>query len=143
MIVILTNLNLQQPFLLIPNFLEVVRVMIRHHNHVFFCKGPHAAHKYFTVTDHHRRLDIVRQNNLCFNCLARHKVSQCASKLQCRNCKRKHHTSLCNGDQRANTHNISQSQIQIHQLQYRYHPPLYHYRWCPYSLLLTIVILAY
>ena len=70
-----------------------------------FCKGPHAPHQCSTVADHRRRLDIVRQNNLCFNCLARHKISQYASKFQCRNCKRKHHKSLCNGDQRSDTQN--------------------------------------
>ena len=42
-----------------------------------------------------KRLEIVRQQNLCFNCLACHKVSQCNSKYQCRKCSRKHHTSLC------------------------------------------------
>ena len=65
-----------------------------------FCKGPHAAHQCTTVTDHQRRLDIVKQNHLCFNCLAKHKVSQCSSKFQYRHCKWKHHTSLCNGDHR-------------------------------------------
>ena len=42
-----------------------------------------------------KRLEIVRQQNLCFNCLACHKVSQCNSKYRCRKCSRKHHTSLC------------------------------------------------
>jgi len=60
-----------------------------------FCKGPHAAHLCTTITDHQRRLDIVKQNNLC---LARHKVSQCSFKFQCRHCKRKHHTSLSKPD---------------------------------------------
>jgi len=65
-----------------------------------FCKGPHATHQCNTVVDHQRRLAIVKQNHLCFNCLARHKVSRCTSKFCCRNCKRKHHTSLCSGDSR-------------------------------------------
>ena len=66
-----------------------------------YCKGTHATNQCTTVVDHQRRLEVVRQNHLCFNCLARHKVSQCTSKFRCRNCKRKHHTSLCNGDNRA------------------------------------------
>ncbi|XP_065918727.1 uncharacterized protein [Dysidea avara] len=41
------------------------------------------------------RLDIVKSAGLCFNCLARHKVSQCTSKFSCRECHKKHHTSLC------------------------------------------------
>ena len=64
-----------------------------------FCKGPHAANQCTTITDHQKRLDIVKRNHLCFNCLARHKVSQCTSKFRCRLCKRKHHTSLCNAQQ--------------------------------------------
>ena len=37
----------------------------------------------------------MRNENLCFNCLGRHKVSQCNSTNRCRKCKHKHHTSLC------------------------------------------------
>ena len=46
-----------------------------------FCKGPHAAHLCTAISNHQRRPDIVKQNNLCFNCLARHKVFQCSSKF--------------------------------------------------------------
>ena len=59
-----------------------------------FCKGPHTANQ-CTTTDHQRRLDIVKQNHLCFNCLGKHKVSTCSSKHHCRKCHHKHHTSLC------------------------------------------------
>ena len=52
-----------------------------------YCKGPHAAHQCTTVINHQRQIEIVRQNHLCFNCLARHKVSQCTFKFRCRNCK--------------------------------------------------------
>ena len=40
----------------------------------------------------------MKQNNLCFNCLAHHKVTQCTSKYHCRRYQRKHHTSLCSGE---------------------------------------------
>ena len=59
-----------------------------------FCKGAHTANR-CTTTNHQRRLDIVKQNNLCFNCLGKHKVSTCSSKHCCRKCQCKHHTSLC------------------------------------------------
>ena len=59
-----------------------------------FCKGPHTANQ-CTTTDHQRRLDIVKPNHLCFNCLGKHKVSTCSSKHRCRKCHHKHHTSLC------------------------------------------------
>ena len=38
----------------------------------------------------------MKQNNLYFNCLAHHKVAQ--TKYCCRQCQRKHHTSLCRGE---------------------------------------------
>lgn len=40
-------------------------------------------------------LAVVKKAGLCFNCLACHKVSQCPSKFTCRECRKKHHTSLC------------------------------------------------
>ena len=40
-------------------------------------------------------MEIVRKANLCFNCLGRHRVSQCTSKARCRHCRGKHHSSLC------------------------------------------------
>ena len=61
-----------------------------------FCKGPHPAHSCPVITDFQERLDIVKERALCYNCLARHRVSQCPSKFRCRRCKKKHHTSLCN-----------------------------------------------
>ena len=42
-----------------------------------FCKGPHPAHQCTTVTDRQRQPDIMKQNHLCFNCLAK----QCSSQV--------------------------------------------------------------
>ncbi|XP_065889733.1 uncharacterized protein [Dysidea avara] len=61
-----------------------------------FCKGPHSSHSCESVIDHQKRVDIVKRDNLCFNCLAHHKVSQCQSRFRCKKCKKKHHTTLCN-----------------------------------------------
>ena len=63
-----------------------------------FCNGGHPAHNCDVVTDCKKRLDIVKGSNLCFNCLAHHRVSHCPSKFRCRKCKKKHHTSLCNSE---------------------------------------------
>ena len=60
-----------------------------------FCKGPHKPGSCNTITCHKERLAIVKSAGLCFNCLARHKVSQCTSRFTCKECHRKHHTSLC------------------------------------------------
>ena len=56
----------------------------------------HTALNCNTITDYQKRLDIVKGSNLCFNCLAHHRVYQCLSKFHCRKCKKKHHTNLCN-----------------------------------------------
>ena len=63
-----------------------------------FCKGAHPTHACETVTDHQKRLEIVKRDNLCFNCLAHHKVSQCQSKFRYKKCRKRHHTTLCNSE---------------------------------------------
>ena len=63
-----------------------------------FCKGPHPTYSCETVTDHQKRVDVVKRDNLCFNCLSHHKVSQCQSRFRCKKCGKKHHTTLCNSE---------------------------------------------
>ena len=63
-----------------------------------FCKGPHPSHSCSTITDYPARIDLVKRENLCFNCLGHHKVSQCALKFRCKKCKKRHYTSLCNNE---------------------------------------------
>ena len=60
-----------------------------------FCKGTHKTSSCTSITCPKERLAIVKSAGLCFNCLARHKVSQCTSKFNCRECHKKHHTTLC------------------------------------------------
>ena len=61
-----------------------------------FCKSTsHTTSKCNVITDKQKRVEVVKQENLCFNCLGHHKISQCPSKYRCKICKRKHHTSLC------------------------------------------------
>ena len=60
-----------------------------------FCKGNHKANNCNVVVDPKERLAIVKWDNLCFNCLAQHKASQCNSRFTCRECKKCHHSSLC------------------------------------------------
>ena len=62
-----------------------------------YCKGPHASGTCEVIKDHQKRLDMIKQEKLCFNCLGHHKVSNCNSKYRCRKCGRKHHTSICGG----------------------------------------------
>ena len=60
-----------------------------------YCKGDHYANDCTTVTDPGERMKIVKRDRLCFNCLRRHKVSECRSKQTCKCCHKRHHSSLC------------------------------------------------
>ena len=46
------------------------------------------------MTEVKKRKDIVK-GLVCFNCLGRHKVSNCRSTNRCRHCRQKHHTAIC------------------------------------------------
>ena len=61
-----------------------------------YCKNTtHNSSNCDTIKTQQARVDFIKQNNLCFNCLGHHRVSRCTSKTRCRLCRRKHHTSLC------------------------------------------------
>ena len=62
-----------------------------------YCKGPHSPSACDVVTDQQEHTAIVKRDKLCYNCLGHHKIAACNSKFKCRNCKHKHHTSLCTG----------------------------------------------
>ena len=61
------------------------------------------------VRDAQQRLDIVKKGRHCFNCLGHHRVLQCPSKLCCKTCRQKHHTSLCGAEFRACRHTTAQT----------------------------------
>ena len=60
-----------------------------------YCKGPHVPMQCRVVTDLNARFDVVKGEQLCFNCLGHHKATHCNSKNRCKKCHNKHHTSLC------------------------------------------------
>ena len=75
-----------------------------------FCKSnSHPTSKCDIIKDSQQRIEVVKTENLCFNCLGHHKVSQCTSKYRCKVCRRKHHTSLC--DVNASTKPQSQPEM--------------------------------
>jgi hypothetical protein len=42
------------------------------------------------------RKKMLSSKHLCFNCTGeKHRASDCRSRIQCYNCKRRHHTSIC------------------------------------------------
>ena len=68
-----------------------------------FCKGTHSSIKCDVISDQPKRMEIVKQERLCYNCLGHHKITQCQSKGCCKQCKRWHHTSLCRGNDSQNS----------------------------------------
>lgn len=42
-----------------------------------------------------KRVEFVKANKLCFNCMQKHRVENCGSNYTCRVCFKKHHTVLC------------------------------------------------
>ena len=61
-----------------------------------YCGDPHAPNNCKSVIDQQKRMDIIKRDKLCFNCLGHHKFSQCKSRYRCHHCNRRHHTSLYN-----------------------------------------------
>lgn len=60
--------------------------------------------QYTSQTAQHRHSLIAKQG-LCFNCLGRHRVSDCRSTRRCTKCGKKHHTTL---------HRLNQSKTEDH-----------------------------
>ena len=44
-----------------------------------FFKAPHNSAECTTITDYTERINIVKRNQLCFNCLGRHRIADCKS----------------------------------------------------------------
>ncbi|XP_070576393.1 uncharacterized protein [Ptychodera flava] len=45
-----------------------------------YCKDSHFPNDCIVVSDRAKRLDIVKRDKLCFNCLGKHRVSECKSR---------------------------------------------------------------
>ncbi|XP_063447979.1 uncharacterized protein LOC134727528 [Mytilus trossulus] len=60
-----------------------------------FCQGVHAPLACKTVTEIEARKRIVKEKQACFNCLGNHRVADCKSDKTCKNCNKRHHTSIC------------------------------------------------
>ncbi|XP_071170914.1 uncharacterized protein [Mytilus edulis] len=68
------------------------------HTHTcIFCSGEHYPTECTEVTDANTRNQIVKQKQLCFNCLGSHRVAACKSTKRCKKCNGMHHTSICKG----------------------------------------------
>ncbi|XP_071177421.1 uncharacterized protein [Mytilus edulis] len=60
-----------------------------------FCEGKHFSNDCTDIAEHEKKISIIKEKKLCFNCFGTHIVSDCRSKYDCRTCHRKHHTSIC------------------------------------------------
>lgn len=63
-----------------------------------------------------KKKQLVKDNDLCFNCLGKHKVSECTSKKTCTLCQARHHTSLhdaCQSSEVAKTSHIAQQPFRL------------------------------
>lgn len=66
-------------------------------SHCTVCSGGHAVHQCsrFKKLNSSSRRDLVRKNNLCFNCLySTHSVAECKTKSSCNLCNNRHHTLI-------------------------------------------------
>ena len=63
-----------------------------------YCKEDHHSYQCSKVTDLNQRLQIIKRDGRCYNCLGNHRKTDCRSKFTCRKCKKRHHTSLCGSD---------------------------------------------
>lgn len=60
-----------------------------------FCNGKHSPTTCHIIQDCEMRISIIKERQVCFNCLGKHKVNNCQSHFKCRICKKTHHTSIC------------------------------------------------
>ena len=54
------------------------------------------------------RKQILAKRRLCFNCACgNHKASECASKIACKKCGKRHHTSICDSNEKPNNRDVA------------------------------------
>jgi len=67
------------------------------HSSCVLCRGNHPLYrcKQFRKASSQQRLNLIKQNQLCFNCLGNsHRTSQCKVEWRCKFCSRKHNSLL-------------------------------------------------
>ncbi|XP_074654920.1 uncharacterized protein LOC141908655 [Tubulanus polymorphus] len=71
-----------------------------------YCKKDHKSRDCLIYNTLEKRMDIVKRENLCRNCLRKnHKAGDCRSRYSCSVCSDKHHTSLCGKKPQSAGHN--------------------------------------
>ncbi|XP_063436301.1 uncharacterized protein LOC134717737 [Mytilus trossulus] len=59
-----------------------------------FCEESHHPNTCKNVKDVEKRIEIVKRKKVCFNCFGSHRVAECKSEFKCRQCGKRHHTSI-------------------------------------------------
>ena len=73
------------------------RAYIATHSSCVLCRGNHPLYrcKQFKKASSHQRLNLIKQNQSCFNCLGNsHRTSQCKVEWRCKFCSRKRNSLL-------------------------------------------------
>ncbi|XP_052245580.1 uncharacterized protein LOC127854555 [Dreissena polymorpha] len=78
-----------------------------------FCDQEHLSCECKNFPDTAARMNVVKQKQLCFNCLGKHRITECKSNGRCQNCHRKHHTSICKELQRKPEVELPQSEAAV------------------------------
>ena len=67
-----------------------------------YCRREHTSAKCNVITDVQARKAILRNKGKCFGCLkSGHVIRNCQSRMECWRCKRRHHISICDAENRA------------------------------------------
>ena len=82
-----------------------------------YCHEQHPSVSCTKVKEQKARMSIVKKDRLCFNCLGHHNLADCKSKYSCKNCHRRHHTSLCAESGQNNTESEKQENVNVGTIQ--------------------------
>ena len=75
---------------------------------VYCDSSEHKANECSKITSVSERKQILAKRRLCFNCACgNHKASECASKIACKKCNKRHHTSICDSDEKPNNRDVA------------------------------------
>ena len=75
---------------------------------VYCDSSEHKANECSKITSVSERKQILAKRRLCFNCACgNHKASECASKIACKKCNKRHHTSICDSDEKPKNRDVA------------------------------------
>ena len=75
---------------------------------VYCCSKSHKSVQCTVVKDHNERKKILAEKRLCFNCTgSQHQARYCKSKQTCVKCNKRHHSSICEAEQRSDGGNVN------------------------------------